>query len=146
MSEILGHWIKGDIGKRPIFVPHLDADAAKRNRDEINKRLEALVLAEARLAEILKHRAGKHALKGSRPTSSLVKAIIDCVAVERGVDAEKIARPCREHPVSHARFIVFKRLRDLGHTLPGIALAFGMDHTSVLHGIRRLKFMEASHD
>lgn len=41
--------------------------------------------------------------------------------------------------VSHKRWEAFKVFREAGYSLPEIGRFFGMDHTTVLHGLRQLE-------
>lgn len=73
-----------------------------------------------------------------RPSASRVRAVVDLVAAETGIDRGLILSTCKARHVAVARWRAFRVLRDYGYSLPSIGHAFGMDHTSVLHGLRRL--------
>lgn len=48
----------------------------------------------------------------------------------------------RRKAVSHARFRIFRELHDMGFSYPSIAKVAGLDHTSCLHGVRRINELE----
>lgn len=72
--------------------------------------------------------------------------IIDCVSVETGVTAEDILGSCREKRISKARWMVMYRLRSIlnadgmpKHSYPQIGVSLGVDHSSVMHGCRKVR-------
>lgn len=66
------------------------------------------------------------------------KAIVHDVANLRGIPVEKIMGKKRTKHIAHARFECWSHMREqLGASYPDIAFWFNIDHTSVLHGVRR---------
>jgi len=74
-------------------------------------------------------RAGR--LRGSGP----IREIAEAVAVEAGVSAAEIMGRGKSPEVAHPRQEVMRRARALGLSYPRIARFWGMDHTSVMHGV-----------
>lgn len=72
-----------------------------------------------------------------------IEAIQMIVAERRGIDPRLLKSRSREHHISHARFEVFSKAHDAGHSLPKIGRFYGFDHTTVLHGIRRHAELQA---
>lgn len=73
------------------------------------------------------------------------RQIIVEVADKHGVEPDQLVQPCREHRISHARFEAMAVMRrEFGDSYPRIGRFFGgMDHSSVMRGIRRFHEMEA---
>ena len=62
--------------------------------------------------------------------------IIKEVAEKHDLTIDQIKTPCRQRRYSWARHEAFDRIyRETNSTLPMIARAFAMDHTTVLYGI-----------
>lgn len=77
-----------------------------------------------------------------------VRQIIEETAKENGLLAGNLLWPSRARNISHPRFRAIQRVRALQrpagrplHSLPQIASMFGMDHTSVIHALRRADAM-----
>ncbi len=69
-----------------------------------------------------------------KPTSrEIIEACIDSFEVSR----IKFATECREQPVARARWAAMSIIREMGRTYPWIASRFGMDHSSIVHGVAR---------
>jgi chromosomal replication initiation ATPase DnaA len=114
---------------------------AKERAEELSKRLEELARAEDRVAEILASRRlnNANASKYLRPSVQLVEAVTLRAAIEHGVEPADIMSERRLQKIAIARMTAWKRLRDLGYSLPSIGKAYNRDHTSILSGLRRLK-------
>lgn len=73
-----------------------------------------------------------------------VRRIVNEVAEEAGCSAEQLLTRGGSHSVAHARWRAFDRIRRgvriMGNapSLPQIGGWFGVDHTTVLHGLRRV--------
>jgi|GEM_PF-2710686 len=63
--------------------------------------------------------------------------ILDEVAEKHGFKALQLKARLRRKALSKARFEAFYRMRkELKVSFPQIAMFFGMDHTSIIHGVR----------
>lgn len=63
-----------------------------------------------------------------------------------GFKPSELYSPCRQRELSWSRFMVMRVAHERGRSLLTIARALGgMDHTSVLHGIRRAPGIAAEH-
>lgn len=68
--------------------------------------------------------------------------VLHAVAAHHRVDASEILSMSRKRHVVQARFEVFYRLRvDLNLSYPKIAWLMKKDHTTILHGVNRVKKM-----
>jgi hypothetical protein len=74
---------------------------------------------------------------GARPRNSLVRQIIAKHADPIGVSLEEVFGRNHHARISWVRARVCKELREMGYSLPGIGRALGIDHTSVMHNVRR---------
>lgn len=74
---------------------------------------------------------------GHRPSDADV--VLEQVARESGVPVAELVGRSRARYVVWARHRAMARLRDEGWSLPAIGEVFGRDHTTVLHGIRRME-------
>jgi chromosomal replication initiation ATPase DnaA len=73
-----------------------------------------------------------------RPERSLDAAmILDCVAEKYGVAVGVIMQRRRHASVVRLRWEVMARMRALGWSLPRIGREMGMNHSTVLYGLRR---------
>lgn len=68
-----------------------------------------------------------------------VRAIAAQVSEETGVPVAQIFGHRRQAQIVRARWTVWQRARRQGLSLPQIGGATGHDHTTVLHGLRRLE-------
>lgn len=70
-----------------------------------------------------------------------IAAIIEAVALETGIRASEIKGRRRDRPVVRARHMALLLARKMTErSLPVIGRAMGgLDHTSVLHGVRRME-------
>jgi hypothetical protein len=66
-----------------------------------------------------------------------VDVIVATVADETGVPRDQIRSRSRLGSASRARHEVWRRLREVGWSYPAIGAAFGVDHTSVMYGVKR---------
>jgi hypothetical protein len=68
--------------------------------------------------------------------------VLRAVAEHHEIDPSEILSTCRKRHINRARFEVFYRLRmDLNFSYTKIAQLMKRDHTSVLHGVLRMKQM-----
>lgn len=56
---------------------------------------------------------------------------------EHRVTVDEVCKPCRKSHVCAARFAFYLELRELDFSFPRIAALFGVDHTSVMYGVRQ---------
>lgn len=63
----------------------------------------------------------------------------DLVSGRRGVTFEEIFSQSRRKRIAHARFEVWHLMRKSGFSLTEIGEVFDRDHTSILHGLRRVE-------
>ena len=59
-----------------------------------------------------------------------------------GVPLDDLIGPSRKSEICRARFIAMKRCYLAGYSLPEIGRYFNRHHTTVLHGIRKLRQLE----
>jgi chromosomal replication initiation ATPase DnaA len=62
---------------------------------------------------------------------------------EQGVSMATLKQPCRRQHIVRARWAAFALLRERRWSLSRIAAWFGMDHTTVLYGLRRHRELTA---
>jgi chromosomal replication initiation ATPase DnaA len=99
-----------------------------------------ITLLRAKIAE-LEGRATVSAL----PPGERFADIVTACAAEFGTTREQILGESREAPVVMARFAAMTLGRRLlGYSLPRIGRLLRRDHTTVLHGIRRIARMAAA--
>ena len=66
------------------------------------------------------------------------QAIVQDVSHKRGVAVAELMGRSQRFAVSHARFECWSLIREkLGVSYPTIARWWGVDHSSVMHGVRR---------
>ena len=81
--------------------------------------------------------------KLGRPSQAKYRAMLEEEAARSGVPFSEVMRaPRGGRKAAHVRFRVWAKLRAEGYSLPGIGETAGKDHTSILHGIRKLKASE----
>ena len=61
------------------------------------------------------------------------------VATKHGLSVQVLMSRSRAHHISHARWDAFIALQKRGWSLPRIGNHFGLDHTTVLYGIRKAR-------
>jgi chromosomal replication initiation ATPase DnaA len=74
------------------------------------------------------------------------KGLVSRIALANGLTYEQLMSRTRVHRVSHARWEVFHALHKRGWSLPQIARHWGMDHTTVLWGLRKIKQRKAQQE
>lgn len=114
-------------------------------------KLESLTFAIARMqgqietlaAEVKHLRAVKAAKEAPRitPRAHSMLCITQVVAAAEGVTVDEIMDGTRTARVSLARAFCFYDCVALGMTKSEVARFYGVDHTSVLHGYRRIAAM-----
>lgn len=68
--------------------------------------------------------------------------VLHAVAAHHNIDASEIMGTCRKRHVVMARFEVFYRLRvDLNYSYIKIGMLMKRDHTTILHGVNKLRSM-----
>ena len=80
---------------------------------------------------------------GGVPPKPLVALLATMEGAREGYDAQSVLGTSRLRPIAYARFRSWRKLRELGYSLPGIGKAYGKDHTTILAGIRSIKKAEA---
>lgn len=70
------------------------------------------------------------------PALSAFDRALIAAASKLDVDIEDVRSSTRLRPAVHARWAVMATLRDGGLSFPKIGKLFGLDHTSVQHGVR----------
>jgi chromosomal replication initiation ATPase DnaA len=78
------------------------------------------------------------------PSRRRVLRIVSIVSQITGIDPDLLLRPCRIREVTHARFILIRRVRrDLPRaSFPLIGrLVGGRDHATIYHALRRAEDM-----
>ena len=131
--ELLGYWVKGDVGRPPRFVPA--PVGVSKDRDDYAAKAVAL---EDKIKILEAHINNGRPKAGKVPPSNLVRLIAEQEAMRAGITTDEIMSKRRFKPIQEPRWRVWRRIRGYGYSLPGIASAWGMDHTSILHGIKRL--------
>jgi chromosomal replication initiation ATPase DnaA len=77
-----------------------------------------------------------------RPAEPAYQRILHLVGQDFGVPVALIASACRRKDIAMSRHVAFcVGQRGLGYSLPRIGRLAGRDHTTVLHGIRRVEAM-----
>lgn len=76
-------------------------------------------------------------LARSLTDTEIKNAVISQVAAFHGMSPDLVTLRTRQREIVYCRNEAFAHLRQLGWSLPRIAKSFGMDHTSVLHGVRK---------
>jgi chromosomal replication initiation ATPase DnaA len=74
---------------------------------------------------------------------TLMNRAVDMTAAATGVPAKDLRGSSRHREIAWARFACMAALRERGKSFPQIALFFGFDHTSVIHGVRRAAELES---
>lgn len=92
-----------------------------------------------------KLRLGKRRYRGKRIGQERYETFMGLTAAFNGVPAKDMFRDLRRHEseLSAIKFAAWAALRDDGITCTSIASVAGVDHTSVLYGIRRHAQMAA---
>lgn len=118
-------------------------DQLRNMRARINLAIAAEEAAEKRAA--LLARQACVVMRGvslpalPRPSKAMITDAVDACAVHFNVPAEDIPGARRVRPVVQARSVVCWLLREGGLSYPEIAHAVRLgDHTSALHGVRRV--------
>lgn len=71
-----------------------------------------------------------------------VREVVARIASERALAVSDVLGPSRCRNVAEARWAIWAILRKRGYSFPRIGQLFGRDHTTVIHGVRRLREME----
>jgi hypothetical protein len=71
-------------------------------------------------------------------------AVIDA-AVIAGLSPAQVFSPRRDRVLVQARWRAWRALEQRGFSVHGIAYIAGYDHTTVRHGLERLKKLEGQH-
>lgn len=79
-----------------------------------------------------------------RPALGAWYAAVAFASDRTGVPPHEITSKSRVRARARARWLAFKWLRDKGFSLPGIGAVAGVDHTTVIHGLRRLEELAAA--
>lgn len=74
------------------------------------------------------------------PPLILWRAVAIVEAAQGGVLASEVMSRELNRKVCKARFMAWRRLREMGYGLSGIGRRTGRDHTSVLYGIRSVDY------
>ena len=85
---------------------------------------------------------GPEASRSKRPSISHYRSVVIEEATKAGVCHQDALSGKRYNGICYARFRAWRRLRDMGYSLPGIGAVSGKHHTSILHGIRQINEME----
>lgn len=110
-------------GLRPLLGMIDELKAATRGRPEPIPRDDAELL--------LAHR---------EPNSAGIDDIARKVAVAFDVEAKDLGGPSRLRNIVIARQVAMLLAHDIGHySLPAVGRAFGRDHTTVLHSVRKVR-------
>jgi hypothetical protein len=94
--------------------------------------------------QTLEAQAVRKAPSARTPSQVFVKLLAAQEAAFAGVAPEAVLGRSLTTPIARARQHVYARLRPYGYSLPGIGMRVGTDHTTVLHGIRRIAALEAA--
>lgn len=76
---------------------------------------------------------------GSLAVTINVEAVIETAAAAFGVTPAELVGTGRRWPLSKYRQVAMRAARMGGHSYPVIGAAFGRDHTTVMHGCRRVE-------
>lgn len=74
--------------------------------------------------------------KGQIPSRARVRDVLARVALEEGLPVSLLLTKTRRRVVAWPRQRVFYEAKREGRSYPEIARVFGMDHTTVLYGVR----------
>lgn len=110
---------------RDLYPIHLGKDIAT-----LLKRSQAAVFCRASLLGIKKQPVG------FRPTRSKYNLLLKEELSKIGLSYEQ--RDGREWRIARCRYRVWKKLRDSGASLTGIAMVANKDHTTVINGLSRI--------
>jgi chromosomal replication initiation ATPase DnaA len=78
-----------------------------------------------------------------RPPVWRYRAILAEECEQLGVAFDAALGRRRARRICAARYRCWSRLRAIGYSYPGIASVSGRDHTTILHGLRRLRLLNA---
>jgi hypothetical protein len=75
------------------------------------------------------------------PTSTTMWArqVMRHICEQRGLEIDVLRSPNRTRPYTRARWEIMLRMYELGWSLQRVGCLLGLDHTTVLHGVRALK-------
>ncbi len=76
------------------------------------------------------------------PSHERYRSMVLVEAARAKVSPEAIFGISKTRPVAYARFRVWRELRELGFSLPGIGRVAGRKHETILSGIRRINKVE----
>jgi len=62
------------------------------------------------------------------------------------IEQDGLAHKNRKREIVHRRIYLFRKLREDGHTLKGIANLFNMNHATILHGLNTYKNLVETND
>ena len=62
------------------------------------------------------------------------------------IEQDGLAKKNRKREIVHRRIYLFRKLREDGHTLKGIANLFNMNHATILHGLNTYKNLVETND
>ena len=92
----------------------------------------------------LKNRRG---IKFDYPKDKTVELVKEAVTDYFGITFEKLSRRCRKKEILYPRQVLIYLLRqNTSMHLSEIGVLFGLDHTTVIHNIQRIKGFVESYD
>lgn len=77
-------------------------------------------------------------IRGARPTATQWREAVAAASQKTGVGFTDIMRRSPRHQVSSARAYAFRILHEKGFSTTAIGFVAGYDHTTIMHGLRRL--------
>lgn len=78
-------------------------------------------------------------VRGAYLADPEIMAFVDAVAAEKSIDAVEILSKRKFAPVAAARQEVMFRAFSAGKSYSEIGRFFGVDHTTVIHGVQKIK-------
>lgn len=110
-------------GAKPLLKPQPVVKTVEVRQPEESKRKKRKSMLELRLRRMLK--------------APLFNRTVTEICARRGVSPLLVAGDNRQREIIAARNEIFAALAALGYSRTAIGRAFGKDHTTVMHGIRR---------
>ena len=71
--------------------------------------------------------------------TSFAAEITAIVCLVRGLNRQEVVYGAKTIPLTRARWFIWSLLRERGYSYSKIAMMFGMHHTSVIHGVEKIK-------
>ena len=114
-----------------VFDRMLDLEKRVSRLEDIIVRQDAIIRAQAKALGVAQDTPAR-----IEPGSLSLVQIASSVARDNGLTLDELRSKSRENAISHPRQHAFALMTEAGFSASRIARFFGVDHTTVCHGVK----------